>query len=106
MNVLRNIGGGGRDKTCSSYFCRLCSFKFQLRHNLFFDAATFPLGRLILVIHALKHWGIFTIKENLIHLGLIFPFLLMFALCEIIDLIHGILWILTFPFWWIHENFL
>lgn len=106
LNALRNIGGGGKDKTVSSYFCRLCHFKIQFRHNLFFDTATVPLGRLILLLHSLKHWGIFTIKDNLIHLGLILPFLLLFALCETIDLIHGILWILTFPLWWIHENFL
>ena len=106
LNTFRNIGGGGRDKTVTSYFCRLCHFKVQLHHNLFFNAATVPLGRLILILHSLKHWRIFTVKENLIQLGLILPFLLMFTMYEIIDLIHGILWILTFPFWWIHENFL
>lgn len=92
-------------QTVTNYCCRFCGFKVRFWHNIFFDAVTLPLSRLLLVSHALiRHWGVFGMKENLLHLRSAFLYLLLVIPILLLDFIHGILWLLTFPFWWIHEQ--
>ena len=93
------------NQTTTNYCCRFCSFKIHFRHSVFFDLTVIPLSRFLLLTHSLiRHWGIYDLKENLhrirsalLYLLLIFPMLLL-------DLLHGVLWLLTLPFWWIHEQ--
>lgn len=105
MRVFNHFIAGGRDQTVTNYYCRLCSFRIKFHNNIFFDAAAAPLGRLILLTHSLlRHCSVFTLKENFAHAGLAVLSLLFLLLAIPMDLIHGILWLLTFPFWWIHEQ--
>lgn len=103
----RTFMAGGRNRETASFFCRFCNFKVRFKLSLFFNTAALFLGRMILFLHAaICHWNAFTLKENFSHVGMALVSLPLFLLFEIIDLVHGILWLLTFPFWWIHNQLL
>lgn len=109
MSIFQNSAfmSGGHDQDTYTFFCRFCHFKVRFKLNPFFDATTIPLGRMILLVHCtICHWNAFTLKENFAHIGKIFVYLLLFIVFQMAELIHGVLWSLTFPFWWLHEHIL
>lgn len=109
MALFRNntFISGGRNPETATYSCRFCNFKVRFKLNLFFNIAAHPLGHLILFLHAtIFHWSVFTLNENFFHIRRILILLPMFFLFAVFDFFFGTLWLLTFPFWWVHNQLL
>lgn len=92
-------------KTTTSFFCRYCNHAIRLNHHLLFDAAVTPMGKLRMASHvAIHHWHLLPAKARCTAPLRIAICAVAFIMLEILDILHAVLWIATWPFWWLHEE--
>ncbi len=92
-------------KRTDIYHCKNCGYKVEVPHHLLFDAAAWPWGHFCLTAHAIN-------RDQLSCRALLaVPLWLLIlptwtAVYWVLDVLRTVLWTVTWPFWWLHEEVL
>lgn len=93
-----------RSNVCT---CKHCGYETVVHHHLFFDTAADPFNQLRGIAHAVTHhWTLLSHKAHREALYWLLRLALTTVLCWTLDLLHAVLWAVTWPFWWVHEEVL
>ena len=94
-------------RTTSTFYCKHCGSVVRINHSLLFDDAAYPLGRLRMMAHATTHHkALLTVKARRAAPAWFMTYTVAFIILELLDVLHAILWTVTWPFWWLHEEVL
>lgn len=94
-------------KRTSTFFCRHCDHVLRIHHNILFDAAADPLCRVLIMLHAITHHkALLTFRARRMAPAWFVIYTVAFIILELLDVLHTVLWAVTWPFWWLHEEVL